>query len=86
MQLRKKKTKSGDWVVVNDDNNAHAHFRSKFGANVIIHLLKNNIEPINPYFQESKRRLTQDLKSLHSPGQRRKLCTRVSLKGNARNL
>lgn len=75
MKLRKKKTKSGDWIVANDDLGTHAHFKSKFGVNVIIHLLRNNIEPENPYFIESKRRL------LTRPGQRGKPCTRRSLRG-----
>ena len=56
-KFRKKKTKSGDWIVANDTLGTHAHFRTKFGASVIIYLIKNGIEPENPYFIESKRRL-----------------------------
>lgn len=60
MQLRKKKTRDGDWVVANDSTGGHAHFDTKFGANVMIFLLKNDIEPYDPYFIEAKRRLLED--------------------------
>lgn len=60
MKLRKKKSKDGDWIVANDSTGGHAHFDTKFGANTIIFLLENNIEPCNPYFIESKRRLLEE--------------------------
>lgn len=60
MELRKKKSKDGDWIVANDHTGGHAHFDTKFGANTIIFLLRNNIEPHNPYFIESKRRLLEE--------------------------
>lgn len=62
MQLRKKKTRDGDWIVANDSTGGHAHFDTKFGADTIIFLLKNNIEPYDPYFIESKRRLLENKK------------------------
>ncbi len=60
MKLRKKKSKDGDWIVINDSTGGHAHFDTKFGASTIIFLLRNNIEPSNPYFIESKRRLLEE--------------------------
>ena len=62
MKLRRKKTKDGDWIVANDITGGHAHFDTKFGADTIIYLLKNNIDPYNPYFKESKRRLLEEKK------------------------
>lgn len=62
MKLRKKKTKDGDWIVANDSTGGHAHFDTKFGADTIIYLLRNNIEPYDHYFIESKRRLLEERK------------------------
>jgi hypothetical protein len=60
MKLRKKKTKDKDWVVINDSTGGHAHFKSKKGCNDIITLLKKGVEPYDPYFIESKRRLLEE--------------------------
>lgn len=75
MQLRKKKTCDGDWIVANDSTGGHAHFDTKFGADTIIFLLNNNIEPSNPYFVESKRRL---LKSSKTREKKRKKCKYIN--------
>ena len=59
MQLRKKKTKDGDWIVANDSTGGHAHFWTKKGCNAIITLLRKDIEPYDPHFIEAKRRLLE---------------------------
>lgn len=51
-----------DWIVINTFTQAHAHFKSKWGCESIIHMLNEEIEPNNPYFIESKRRLTEEKK------------------------
>ncbi len=48
-----------DWIVVNCDSGSHAHFKSKRGCESIIHMINEDIEPDNPYFVESMRRLTE---------------------------
>lgn len=53
-----KKTRR-DWIVVNKKYGTHTHFKSKWGCKVIIHLIKNGIEPESDYFIESKRRLIE---------------------------
>ena len=62
MQLRKKRTKDGDWIVANDSTGGHAHFWTKRGCNSIITFINKDIEPTDPYFQEAKRRLTEPSK------------------------
>ena len=62
MQLRKKRTKDGDWIVANDATGGHAHFCTKRGCNSIITFINKDIEPTDPYFQEAKRRLTEPSK------------------------
>ena len=47
-----------DWIVVNCLTGTHAHFDTKWGCECIIHMLDEGIEPIDPHFIESKRRLT----------------------------
>lgn len=59
MQLRKKRTKDGDWIVANDATGTHAHFFTKKGCNSIITFIRKDIEPTDPYFIEAKRRLTE---------------------------
>ena len=62
MQLRKKQTKDGDWIVANDSTGGHAHFWTKRGCNSIITFISKDIEPTDPYFIEAKRRLTEPSK------------------------
>ena len=62
MQLRKKRTKDGDWIVANDSTGGHAHFWTKRGCNSIITFINKDIEPTDPYFIEAKRRLTEPSK------------------------
>ena len=62
MQLRKKQTKDGDWIVANDSTGGHAHFWTKRGCNSIITFINKDIEPTDPYFIEAKRRLTEPSK------------------------
>ena len=60
MQLRKKRTKDGDWIVANDSTGGHAHFFTKRGCNSIITFIRKDIEPTDPYFIEAKRRLMEE--------------------------
>lgn len=56
-KFRIKKTKNGDFIVINKKTNTHAHFATIKGCKDIIFFITHDIEPYNPYFIESKRRL-----------------------------